>query len=206
MERKVEVNAGAHGAVAPVVAALGISMTAVVSGKRQVVFQTHVPQDADPAEVNVMLDRWGKILGRQEAFGELEEIRENLRKHRTALTHARADKDELDKKHQLEVVRLKLEIETLQGDHTRKFDELYAAWAASGRTGDKASFKPQGHGAASLNRIKDAIKKAGEDLEKIEKQRDAGLSNFDTSMQRFQEEIDRLEADEAEKLRLINGE
>lgn len=205
MTKALEVDAARQGGEKEIVAALAISLTAVVSGRRQIVFQTHVPQDADPTAVNAMLDRWGGVLDRQSAMGEIEDIQAELHKHRTALAHARADKDEIDKAKQHEAVGYGLEVETLISDQQKVRDDAYEAWTTSGRTADKGGFALRGAAKANHDRIGLTILELGRKVEAIKGERAAAESNFATTISRFEEEIRLLEGKERAKQALIDG-
>ena len=58
--------------------ALGVSLNAQFAAGRQVVFQTHLPQDVSVDELNGLLDRMNAAVDRAEAFYAQEQARKQL--------------------------------------------------------------------------------------------------------------------------------
>jgi len=67
--------------------ALGVSMNAQFAAGRQVVFQTHVPQDVSIDDLNKLLDTMNEAADRAEAYYAQEQARRQLEVENNALTN-----------------------------------------------------------------------------------------------------------------------
>jgi hypothetical protein len=56
------------------VAAIGISFSINLNSTQQIVFQTHIPQDATQGEIDTLLEKMQRAAGRQEAMERLETL------------------------------------------------------------------------------------------------------------------------------------
>lgn len=75
--------------------ALGISIQAQ-AGAAQIVFQTYVPQDTGPKELNALVDRLAKVAKRQQAMHELVDLRKNLKVSEDTLARMLEDRARID--------------------------------------------------------------------------------------------------------------
>lgn len=75
--------------------ALGISVQ-VQAGTAQLVFQTHVPQDASTGVLNELVDRIQKVAKRQQAVADLAELQKNLKVNEQQLVRMREDRARID--------------------------------------------------------------------------------------------------------------
>lgn len=76
--------------------ALGISFKASVGDGKELVFQTHVPQEIEPKELNALLDKIKAAAERQGAFADLVQLENELERHMTALSSQDAEAARID--------------------------------------------------------------------------------------------------------------
>ncbi len=79
--------------------ALGASYQFILDekGKRQIVFQLHVPVDAPAEDINTLLDKIARAADRQQAYYELIEAHEAIVGHRRALKGILEQRELLDR-------------------------------------------------------------------------------------------------------------
>lgn len=179
------------------VGVIGYSITANIDGNRQMVFQHFVPQDATDDQVNADLDRIMRLIDRQRSVYELPELREEL--HKLSEEIAQYNEDMVT---QAEVnfgkaqAELHVQLETLQKDHKKVFDEAYAAFRNNGRQGQ---FEPKGQTKANLERLDAGIRQITEQLGKNAAERDFFQKNTQANIERRLARIDMLKAKIAER-------
>lgn len=79
----------------PEAAALGVSVQLEFPGGT-LVFQTHVAQEASPAELNAMTDKLVAVVERQRAKNTLVELKRNLEKDISDLEKLRGSRELMD--------------------------------------------------------------------------------------------------------------
>jgi len=67
--------------------ALGVSVNVQFAAGRQVVFQTHVPQECSAEDLNILLDKMNAVADRAEAFYAQEQARKQLEVEENALNN-----------------------------------------------------------------------------------------------------------------------
>ena len=67
--------------------ALGVSVNMQFAAGRQLVFQTHVPQETSAEELNVLLDKMNAVADRAEAYYAQEQARRQLETEEKALAN-----------------------------------------------------------------------------------------------------------------------
>jgi hypothetical protein len=122
------------------IAAIGISFSINLSSNQQIVFQTHIPQDATQREIDTLLEKMQRAAGRQEAMERLETLTRDRAKDASTL---KVTQDQLDR------------FET----------QKQADWQRQGKRGD---FKLSPAEVGEKNNIKLALEKHKEVLKRYD--------------------------------------
>lgn len=171
--------------------ALGFSITAAVGEHRQVVFQSFVPLDAKPAEINAALDKVADAVDRQQARAQLPELRAELEKHQVTLRQFREDRERLEAQFLRDSAMIDLGVKTQQGEIAKTLAAGEKVYREQGRQG---VYAPSGHVKASIERIQSQIDAADAQKANTAAERDLALQNLGISEQRYVQEIERIQA------------
>lgn len=183
--------------------AIGISVTMNLGGDRQMVLQTFFPQEGSDAEANALTDRLVGIAERQKARCDIPDLQAELTKHERTLAQFLEDLARIDHEHTKKQAERAVEIETLVAQRKDVFEAAYAAHTKSGRSAQ--AFEPKGATASRLRAHDGAIAKIKTEMEKAEAERAVAVQNLQISINRYGDEIGRLNRD-IDKRRLLLGE
>lgn len=76
--------------------AIGMSYKVGLGDGKELVFQTHVPQNVEPAEMDALIDKLRDAADRQAAFSDLVELEKVLEQQTTAMLAAEEQKAKID--------------------------------------------------------------------------------------------------------------
>lgn len=173
------------------VIATGVSVTVGLSNDRQITFQTGFEGDELDSAVNARFDRIMRLADRQKARYQIEEIEEELIKHRETLANFREQLEIRETAHVHEQAERRVVIDTMAGmrvqakkdfqaeidgtilkiqeARTEQYSAALEAFRAAGR---KGSFVPSGSAGRNIELIDKQIEKAKE-------HRGEALADFD---------------------------
>jgi len=180
------------------VTAIGVSVTANLAGKRQIVLQCHFPADAPVGEGHELIDRLMALADRQEAKAELPGLKEELDKHESALANLRDDLKRVEDDFAAKLTEKTEAREKLVNQQESVKTEAYETHYRSGRQGDPVL---TGSAKGTYNNYGTAIAQIDEQINKDKAEREAALVGVRKNEAHFEKEIKKLKA---EKSRLEN--
>lgn len=179
--------------------AIGYSIIANLGGDRQITVQHFVAAEDDDAKVNAAIDRIMRVINRQQAIGQLPELRAARDKYASELAQYEEDVGVAEASHQRALAELDVKRASLEAAAKEVFDTAYKDFMASGKQGD---FKPGGSAKSAIDASKRAVAEVDNDRKKLEAEKAQFVTNIEVSIKRRQEELAKLntQIEELEKV------
>lgn len=186
---------------APVTApALGASLTMNFGGDRQMVLQTHFPQDMPAKELNTALDKIFVIADRQKARYEIVDFKKEIEGHQKQLRQWQDDFEVVENTHKKKQAERDIEIAEFNARAEGIRDEGYGEHAKAGK---KGSYEPVGHRATNISRLKTAAVQMEEAKKVDNAERDNALHNLQVNIDRYLKAIEALKAQIVEREAIV---
>ena len=201
--------------------ALGFSITANIEGDRQIVVQSFVPLDAEPGDIDALLDKVMRRLDRQKAYYEVEAVAAEAAKIASTLSQfeedlsrvganferARAQREiELDERRQqraAERLRVEAEIDGQLLDMNGRRDAEFTSGMDEARRGGRlGEYKPTGSRKRNIELIDAQIENVRGMKIKALEEFEAG---YDAALATAQAEIDKMDGQEAADMQNLSA-
>ena len=183
-------------------AAIGYSVVANLGGDRQLTCQCFVGEDESDATVNGKLDRIFAVMDRQRARYEINDVNEDLAKHRETLAQLEADLARIDTDFARAQASLDVQLGEIRSQAEAAQQEGYDTHASTGRRGD---YKPAGITLATIQRAASAERQVTDEKAKNAAERDQHRANALITVDRYKKAIVEREAKVAALLALTGG-
>lgn len=182
--------------------AIGYSILCQLDGNRQFTAQCFVGEDESDEVVNRRVDRIMRVVDRQRARYEVDELRREVADHHTALKRGRDNQAKLDAEHEKALAQLDVQAAAVTEDRSRAYNAAADAHRVSGRRGD---FRLAGADKQHDLAFKASLDQIAAEKTRLVNEHKANRDNIEVQWMRFEEEIAKREARIAECEELIGS-
>ncbi len=178
------------------VPAIGYSVVCNIPGDRQVTLQCFVDGDAPDEVLSAGLDKLLRQTDRIRAHYELPELEDQLTKHVKTLAQFQEDLAHVEAKHKVDQASRDVEIGELDNAIKEEMENGAKEHSSRGRLG---SYEPRGYAKQRIEAIRAQQVQLRGQKDKAEAERTQAVQNLGISVQRYEQEIERLTAEIAKR-------